>query len=87
MIELTIDPATEAEKQSVETKLQDEEDHKEALKWARMDWKTVEVAMEIAGIELTEDQEADIKDDLMAKKLAYVQGAEKVTSTGRKLAF
>ena len=87
MIELTINPATEAEKQTVETKLQNEEDHKEALKWARNDWTTIVIAMKIAGIELTEDQEADIKDDLMAKKLAYVKGAEKVTSTGRKLAF
>jgi len=87
MIGLTINPATELEKKTVELKLQEEEERKEALKWARSDWATISIAMKVAGVELTEDQEADIKDDLMAKKLAYVKGAEKLTSTGRKLAF
>ena len=86
-LNLKINEATEAEVAHVEQTLQDEEDRKEAIKWAKRDWTTITVAMKIAGIELTEDQEADIKDHLLQSKLDYVKGVDKYTSTGRKLAF
>jgi len=84
---LHIDPLTEEAKHAVEDKLALEELEKDIIKMAKNNWTSVAVAMKIVEVELTDEQEADIKDHFYEQARAYKTGEKKTTASGRVMKF
>ena len=87
IIEQHIDKSVEDAKARVEKKLEDEALQDEAIKWAKRNWITVVTSLKVINKELTEDEEADIKQHLFDNALHYLKKEKKITQSGKVILF